>query len=1014
MKVHGFELHDDVWNNLRNCQKLAIDASTKYFKKPFEGKSCLVSLPTGAGKTGVICVVSNIKKFDRVLVLSHRRAVVKQIVKQLKGEFYKKIVPDSEIETKATHSDLKNINRRGVFVSTFQKLEKMPSVELNDFQKSIDLLIVDEGHAEPSPVWSDIARGFDCYKIIITATPYRNDLFSFDVDPNQGVIYTFKKALKEEVLEEPSFRSIDSNGLVTEIKEWFVKHPLSKCIVKCNKFEDVDDYRELLNGEFLTLAIHDRYSKDTRDHVKENVPANIEKSDYQVIIHQRKLDEGIDIPSAKLLVLTYPVSSGRELVQTVGRIVRTFENIPASVIELDSNANQQLWDNYREFDEYLYSAGNAKTFLDSLNAANLIKSYLDAFPTFSYFNHGFQKKFDLVGLNIEKSISIPLASVCFVQKGINFSIDAFMDRLRLEGTRDGELCDLRVSEDGFRVIVSITFNNSRFLKDSMFFEPKLEVMIVKDLGDSIAIFDSRSRDFSGKQKDYKTGYAIAVDDLLKLVSRSKITKTKEVHARNISTSNKRPEAIAIKGNNLDAITGTQSNSSQAITTLKVDNWETLDKKHSSYYLGVGSGRVSDQKNRNFTLSKLNEWITDISDALASSGIANSSLISSYAKPINHEPDQDPVAIILDFSIYDCEVIFTKIDGIQGRVSNSFCYRTYTTFAELIDSSSDFPITLNYSKDEKSYFIEGNWVAEAHCIVNGETVSAQKVLNEINLKLLFEDGTSFVNDQFYRVQLPSSAGFDIDSIEIGRLLVSINSLSHSGMTEKDELNTGQDSFGSNSIFSELDKLKSVSVSSAQRSEFGEFYNYIPDIDLILCTDMGTEPADFILSSPTKLVFVHVKCGGTTSPQSSAGAIAEVGGQGIKNMEHLISSSSGLRPGNFRSYTNKWKTNKTGALALQERLRLFHGKRFSNPTEDGAMRAQAIEQAWSLLIERRKSPIVEKCIWLVVGNAFSRSHFKTQLGRGDSAVSESKQAYQLINSWASTCSELDVDLKLFVSN
>lgn len=66
-----------------------------------------------------------------------------------------------------------------------------------------------------------------------------------------------------------------------------------------------------------------------------------------MIIHQHKLDEGVDIPEAKLLILTYELGSGRELVQAVGRIVRRYGATQPLVIDLSRGANEGMWDGYQ-------------------------------------------------------------------------------------------------------------------------------------------------------------------------------------------------------------------------------------------------------------------------------------------------------------------------------------------------------------------------------------------------------------------------------------------------------------------------------------------------------------------------------------------------------------------------------------------------------------------------------------------------------------------------------------------
>ncbi|HDY7021970.1 TPA: hypothetical protein RRE39_005377, partial [Klebsiella pneumoniae] len=71
---------------------------------------------------------------------------------------------------------------------------------------------------------------------------------------------------------------------------------------------------------------HRQFETSPLDENLYNVPSNLAESPYKVLIHQRMLDEGIDLPNAKLLILTYSVRSGKELVQTMGRIVRWYKD----------------------------------------------------------------------------------------------------------------------------------------------------------------------------------------------------------------------------------------------------------------------------------------------------------------------------------------------------------------------------------------------------------------------------------------------------------------------------------------------------------------------------------------------------------------------------------------------------------------------------------------------------------------------------------------------------------------
>lgn len=199
-------ISEEVIGRLRDCQKKSIETVSTYLSSRSK-KSCLISLPTGAGKSGVICVASHSSKSKRVLILTHRRAVCDQLAKQLKGDFYKKILGEAAdiSNLKTVFKSINNFEKEGVYCTTVQMITMLSESELDSIKDKIDLVVFDEGHAEPASQWSKAVRKFKCKKIIVTATPYRNDLFSFDIDVKHHYIYTFKKAVENQDILEPIF-----------------------------------------------------------------------------------------------------------------------------------------------------------------------------------------------------------------------------------------------------------------------------------------------------------------------------------------------------------------------------------------------------------------------------------------------------------------------------------------------------------------------------------------------------------------------------------------------------------------------------------------------------------------------------------------------------------------------------------------------------------------------------------------------------------------------------------------
>lgn len=1008
-----FNIQKDICQKLRNSQKASLGVSFDYLNQDNNKKSCIVSLPTGGGKTGIICLLSHYSSQKRVLVLCHRKAVKKQLEGQLSGGFFEKIGVEKPACLKNVYKDISDTDGHGIYVSTFQKLRLMSEPDMVKLRSNFDLVIVDEGHSEPSPEWSKLTRGLDSYKVVVTATPYRNDLFQFDVSHEYAYFYSFKEAVEANDIESPSFEIIEKSKVRKIIKKFLNDNSGAKCIVKCKEGKDIEEYYELLNKEFNVLAVHNSLPNDKRENAKVDVPRELDKSDIEVIIHQRKLDEGVDIPQAKLLILTYPVGSGRELVQTVGRIVRKHNGIPAEIKEF-CGRNSRIWKNYLKFDDYLSNPFAAKKFFKALDLSALLNSYTESFPDMSYLGNSYASKLDLDSDKLIDSIEIPLLSVVFKHKSNDYDFQDVIDTLALRSTREGEYVkELQLGQidksGSLKGFVSISFNSSKYLRDMFFFEPKIHIFIAKDFEKFVSIFDSKGRKFI-KEKGLNLGRSITISELLSLAGETKKVKTKEMSASSISSTNRRPDSVSMKSSDLEGNPISQSNAAYAISNTKISNMNEDDKVQSSYYLGSASGRVSDQKISGLSIEEFSSWLDGLYEKLCEGNITSSHLLKSYAIPVDEEPKSKIENVIFDFSDSCVEL---EVGGEAITLPNEFIYIQY--FGDhgfLLPGIESSRFSIEYNSEDRSILL--TLKSDGVLIVNGDYVeqSVSDYLSDRLEKILYEDGLCYAGSHFYKHQLPIQGGFDPVESGLDNDFIPLVELSKLNLKEKYEKKVKLDEFHSNSIFYLIDMLKNISLPDPTKKSLGPFYDYIPNLDLMLCTDMGTEQADFVLSSKSKLVFVHVKCGKAVNMQSSAGALFEVGSQALKNMEHMISSNMKLKASNRGHMIKSWPTGSADKV-LRERVRVFNGNRINNPNNDSQLRETIYDEVWEEIISRRISPRVEKEVWIVTGNAFSKSHFFDQLTKGDEGKAESLQAYQLIQSWYSTLASEDIGLKFFVS-
>ncbi|WP_444757300.1 DEAD/DEAH box helicase [Pseudomonas sp. A014] len=998
------EYLDSNEEKLRKCQLEAVRSFVRYAEENDTERGFLINLPTGAGKTGVISLISHLSDALKVLVICHRKAVKDQLFKEISKKFFRNTIGDQAFELKKTYRDPNFDQGDGVYITSFQKLTMLSDEELKNVQSDFDLIIVDEGHSEPSPVWREIIRQSAAMKVVVTATPYRNDLFELNVSTDHFYVFTFKEAIDDGVIMEPQYEQVDrEEDLLAGILGYLGANEDVKCIVKCKSLEEILKYHELLSQSFITASVHERLEIDEAQNKFKRVGPALKVEGVRVIIHQHKLDEGVDIPEAKLLILTYELGSGRELVQAVGRIVRRYGATQPLVIDLSRGANEGMWDGYQKFDSYLANGG-AGEFVSSLSTSYLIESFLESFPRYSYFDGKFKERVDLNSVDPEDDLKIPHASVCFVQKEVDFSLPLLMDRLYWELHGSGSLVKSYEEVLDLQVMIYVEFKSSKFFTNKLFFEPRLHVVVVKEIDSGVAIFDSGGGRYYN-QEQYRLGNAIHIDKLTALAAKTAINQIKETHARAIGRALRRPESVALKGHNLDGGRGSQSNSRYALTMVKVDNIGLDGKRDSSFYIGARSGRVVDQKESNFTLQDISEWVDTISQCINAGGNAGR-LIKSYAQPVSEKPTSEILSVLLDF---------TDLEGPEatnhGVIYPDFVYVDYQQGITFDAQGDLIELSLSYSDDDGFFEVALSGASEGRADI-------EWIVEYLNsghrLKVLYEDGVTYLAGAFYKLALPYERGIPAEESFAGNAIFPLDALRAPALREKGHTldhkyhRTTRADFDTDSIFYLIDLLKGYGDQTTPIGALGPFATYIPACDIVLCCDMGVEPADFILSSPEKLCFVHVKCGDSLNPQSPAGAIAEVGSQAIKNVHMLISGVKRVKPGNFSTWKQAWPA--AGAeFPLDTRYRLVEGAiNHPAPLDDSLS-----ERVWDVICERRVSMKCKKEIWIVAGNSFSASHFTRSMQSPLACSPTSIQAYQLIEDWLSTADELDVDLKIFTS-
>ena len=390
-------------------------------------ESALVKMPTGTGKTAVIAALACASpQVARTLIITPRKALVAQMCDDLcfalwqklgclfmDGELREGLSPHAISEAltgvdsrkhvlKLSHEYYELIERRlreqkagrrEVVVGTFNALHRIfglkapphrskfdsalqpPAKSLESLKggvsgfrkllKSVDLVIVDEGHYEPAYSWAQCIRELDKPTVLLSATPYRNDFKYFQIDGHFTFNLPFPNAVDNKLIRRVRIAPAHSanlpdrappQDLADDAPTAFVRHfasavtrvrsdPDMMVIVHARRFDTLRRLQVAFARELgvVTGLIHDRVrgreesdptdlidthglSSEMRAQLKRHRHRHVEKARNdegpQIWLHQYKLLEGIDNHRFSEVWLYDNFGSARQLIQQIGRATR--------------------------------------------------------------------------------------------------------------------------------------------------------------------------------------------------------------------------------------------------------------------------------------------------------------------------------------------------------------------------------------------------------------------------------------------------------------------------------------------------------------------------------------------------------------------------------------------------------------------------------------------------------------------------------------------------------------------
>ena len=321
-------------DNLYDYQEKALESALK-------AKQGVLVAPCGSGKTQIGLAICGALGF-RALWLTHTHELLKQSMER--ANMCLGNIPMGTItEGKINASD-------GI---TFATVQTMAKINLSDFHDFFDVIIVDEAHrcvGTPTSLtmfYRVVSSLSARYKYGLTATPKRTDgmekaMFAllgekfFEISKEDVKDKTCPLSVYEPVQThyEPDFDEIlnpdgtlnyvnlitdcvndeERNKVVSFVIDTAVK--TGKTMVLSERVAHLEILSKMCNHKNVILST-----------AKKKERQEILKSDWEVMFATYQIaKEGLDIPSLINLVMASPVKNDITVTQSVGRVMRAFQN----------------------------------------------------------------------------------------------------------------------------------------------------------------------------------------------------------------------------------------------------------------------------------------------------------------------------------------------------------------------------------------------------------------------------------------------------------------------------------------------------------------------------------------------------------------------------------------------------------------------------------------------------------------------------------------------------------------
>lgn len=1005
-------------------QLAAASDVEKYFAARSE-RGCLVQMPTGTGKTGVMAVVASRRCTERpVLVVCPSAALVDQLGTQFRERFWERIgaaaewrpdyvwhVLPSEVDTLAARLDALGIERV-ILVATVQAIQQIDADgKIDRLHGRVGAILFDEGHREPAPSWARVIRGFGIPTVLFSATPFRGDLKVFEVDDAHIHFLSFSEAVERRLIRDVEVVEdqlpVDPGAFATELvaradalRAAGRLDPGAKVIVRCASEESVSEMAQSLRHALAgrgdgVLAIHNNFRPRAAEGLANTVPADLAARTERFLVHQFMLIEGIDDPACAMLALYEPFSNTRMLVQQVGRLIRHPGPLGqaasgAYVLAPVDHAVASDWRSFLAFDQASRENGG-KPFLR--NDAKILDDLIAALPTLDYVAGKFRRRIDLEDEGLLSDLRFPSAAVAFTV-GPAMSMDVFQEDVTtlLEQEDRYEAVVGQTAYGSCRYHISLRLTPSPFLAGYLFQAPSLEATIYTRCGDRLFFYDSAG---------------LWIDDTEGVGSRAGPKRLgallpegadNQVSFMNVKNTDLGPLALrsrSLSARSLDRA-GVFVGEHMNVVTRATGLVAQANGSRTRRSVGFSRSRVRDGRGTQLTADEFASWCADVNVELDSAA-ATATIFSRFAVPADAPADTTPVNILID--MLEVSGGFEKGGATSTFEAEDLCVAVVPepdaaapgryTFVLRVDGV-DHRVWVDWNTRKRKYWLTSLGLSSIKSKENPR-ISLARRINQSQPFRIITAGLDhiYVNGSFYKVDFDLARAKGPGSLVLD-LLTPIPGL-EAITSEKGVLTPGmQQGWATSSLFAFIDQ--------ALRPDQGPHVMGEPFPDLV-CDDLQDEVGDFIgmdgRSGTTRATLVVAKWK-TGAPGVSASAFYDVCAQGVKNLAYMKSDGEPL-PGTATRFDGLWRLSNKGKTVTQTVSRRRHGRG-----------SRAFRRTFQ---EIRSAPTTERSIWLVCsGGMLSYAKLRREFAKPQPEP-HVLQFHHLVMATYSACQSVGVQLRIF---